>query len=116
MDLSMIQQLVAQFGIDAGLYGTAVVLALGLRFARAYWQWCDDAHTLGSGLLLGLGGAALFLTMTPRPWQAVVLQGISLSVVVLLGERVLRAQAGKFGLPHDNEWVDDPKPPQGGGS
>lgn len=111
MEFSQIQELLQHFGLDAGLYGTAVVLAIGLRFARAYWRWCDDPHTLGVGALLGLGGAGLFLTMTPRPWQAVVLQGLSLSVVVLLGERMLRAQAGKFGLPHDNEWADDHQPP-----
>lgn len=110
MDLSMFQDLLAKFGLDAGLYGTAVALALTLRFARAYWKWCDDGHTFGVGSVLGLGGAALFLTMTPRPWQGVLLQGISLTVVVLLGERLLRSQAGKFGLPHDNEWTDDHQP------
>lgn len=110
MDLTPITQLLQTFGLDVGMYGTAVALAFALRFARAYWRWCDDPHTLILGLVAGLGGAALVLTLEHRPWQIVVLQGLSLSVVVLLGERALRSQAGKFGLPADNEWADDPAP------
>jgi hypothetical protein len=107
VDLSVLQDIIKAAGLDVALYGTAGVLALALRFARAYWRWADDPHTLALAVGLGLVGAALVLTVEHRAWQIVVMQGISLSVVVLVGERVLRSQAGKFGLPADNEWTDD---------
>lgn len=97
--------------LDASLYGVAVLLSIGLRFIRAAFLWADDPHTLGAAAALGGIGVLLVLTTEPRPWQAIALQGVSLTVAVLIGERVLRGMASKVPwLPKDNELVK----PQGG--
>lgn len=102
-----IQAILKQFtALDAALYGSVPVLAVLLRFGRAYWRWFDDPHTLGAGVLLGLLGAVLGLTASHHAWQFIVGQALSLGVAVLLAERVLRGMAGKLYLPRDNEYAD----------
>lgn len=106
MDLTAVTDLLKNFGLDAGLYGTAVVLGLLLRYCRASWVFFDDPHTLAAGVAFGLVGAALVLTLEHRAWQTVVLQGLTLGVAVLIVERTLRAMGGKIpALPADNAWV-----------
>lgn len=112
MDFAPIQEAVKAFGLDAGLYAIGVVLAVLLRFGRASWRWFDDPHTYLAGILFGLGGAALVLTQEHRAWQAVVIQGLTLGVVVLIGERTLRKYGSKLGLPADNQYVTPDNPPQ----
>lgn len=100
-------------GLDASLYSAALISALLLRFARAYWKWCNGGHTLGLAIAEGAVGSYLVLSLQHSPWQAIAMQGLGLSVCVLVAERVLRGLAGKVpGLPADNEWVTPPATPQ----
>lgn len=109
MDLNELQNALKQFtGLDAALYGFVIPLALAIRFARAYWTWCDDAHTLAAGVALGIAGAVLHLTLTATAWQLIAMQSLSLSIAILIAERALRAMAGKLWLPRDNEYIKLP--------
>lgn len=100
-----LDEVVKVVGLDVGLIGLAVTLSLLLRLGRASWVWFNDPHTLLAGLLFGIAGAALKLSMGSHVWQEIALQGIALGVVVLVGERILRKLSGKFGLPADNAYV-----------
>lgn len=91
--------------LEAGLYGLAIAFAILLRLGRAALKWFNGGHTLVVGILVGLFGATLKLA-AHHSWTEVIEQGFFMSVVVLIGERVLRAGGGKIpGLPKDNEWV-----------
>lgn len=104
----ILEQLKQFSGLDASLYGASVALAVLLRFARAYWKWCDDPHTLAVAVVLGVVGAIFNLSAGASTWQFIGMQALSLSVAVLMVEFGLRklAETGKVPfLPKDNEFV-----------
>lgn len=118
MDVNAIIEGVKQLNlIDASLYGTAFGLGVLLRLARAAWFHFGDSATGAAAIGLGVLGACLQLTMTPHPWQFIVLQSLMLGGVVALVELALRSAADSNipilnKLPSDNAWVK--KPPTSG--
>lgn len=92
-------------GLDAGLLALAVTLALLLRVARGMIHWVGEKWTFFVGLGLGVLGAILKMA-EHESWRVTVTNAVVLTVVVLVGQKILQASAEKVGwLPRDNEWL-----------
>lgn len=93
------------FGLTPALAGTALALAVLLRYARGMLHWVTSEWTYALAILLGAGGAWLE-AVSGQPWQATAKTATSLACVVLVGQKVLE-KAAEFvpWLPKDNEWV-----------
>lgn len=92
-------------GLDAALWGVAVVLAVILRLARGMIHWVGDRWTFGVAVgLAGLG--AVLKAAHGDPWQTTVLNSLGLLAAVLLLQFALQIAAEKIGwIPKDNEWL-----------
>lgn len=92
-------------GLDAALWGTAIVLAIILRLARGMIHWVGDRWTFGVAVGLALLGAFLKKAHGDS-WQVVGLNSLGLLAAVLLLQFALQVAAEKIGwIPKDNEWL-----------
>ena len=96
------RQLIQQFtGLDASLYGIAVVIAVLIRFFRAYWYGYGNRATLLSAIVFGGFGSAIGVSGDHvHDWRFIIIQALSLAAAVLIAEQVLRKVPG---LPHDDQ-------------
>ena len=98
------------------LYGTALVLGILLRAARASFARIGTGATYLFGVGLGMLGAVLEAA-SGDPWQATLRTGLALAAVVLLEQKALQMLADKFGWGMDNQWVKEkPATPTEGGT
>lgn len=92
-------------GLDPALLALAAILALLLRVARGMVHWVGERWTFGVGVGLGVLGSVLKMS-EHEPWRTTIFNAIALTVVVLVGQRILQAAAEKVAwLPRDNEWL-----------
>jgi len=97
--------LLALFGLNPATLGTALGLAVALRFGRGMLPWLNSAWTYASAVALGALGAWVE-AVQGQPPQAFAKTALGLFCVVLLGQKLLEglAEVASF-IPKDNEWV-----------
>ena len=104
-----IQEVLRQLNLAPSLYGTAIVLAILLRFGRGMIPGFGNPQTYLTAVGLGAVGAILE-TVEGDGWRDVTKTGLALTAVVLLLQRVLQALAEKVSwLPSDGQWVKSNK-------
>jgi hypothetical protein len=97
--------ILAAFGLTPALAGTALALAILLRYARGMLHWVTSEWTYVLAMLLGVVGA-LIETASGQPWQATTKTALALTCIVLIGQKLLETGAQYFAwLPKDNEWT-----------
>ena len=92
-------------GLDPGLFGVAIIMAVVLRFARGMIHWVGDGWTFGAAMLLAVTGAVLKMS-EHESWRITGFNFFGLLACVLLLQYGLGQIAAKWGfLPKDNEWL-----------
>lgn len=104
-----ILEILKSLNLAPGLYGTAIILAILLRFARGMVPGVGTPQTYYVALGLGAAGAVLEMAQGDA-WREIVKTGLSLAAVVLVLQKVLQMAAEKLPwLPTDGQWVKPPK-------
>lgn len=100
--------LLALFGLNIATAGTAIGLAVLLRFARGMVPKIGSATTYLAAIGLGLVGAWIEAAQGQPP-QMLAKTALGLTCVVLIGQKVVEgaAQFVPF-IPKDNEWIKKP--------
>lgn len=118
--MEAITEVLKSLNLAPALYGTALVLAVLLRYARASIPWMGSPQKYLTGIGLGLLGG-LLEAASGDAWQATVKTGLSLAACVVVGEKALEelAKTGKLPAwlcPPDNHFVKKPEAPTEGGA
>jgi hypothetical protein len=97
--------LLAAFGLSVATGGTALALAVLLRYARGMVPHVGSGITYLSAICAGTLGAVLEAA-SGQPWQATTKTALAMTCVVLLAQKGLEALAAVVPwLPKDNEWT-----------
>ncbi len=106
--MEQFKALLALVGLNPGTAGVAVVLAVLLRYARGMIRRIGSVTTYLSALALG-GLGAWLEAAEGQPPQAFARTALGLTVVVLVGQKLLE-RAAEFlpFIPKDNEWTVKP--------
>jgi hypothetical protein len=103
--MEQVVQLLALFGLDPALAGTALALGVILRYARGTLHWMTSELTYLAALLLGAFGAWLRMA-EGQPLRETAGTATALACVVLIMQKLLELLAAKVGfLPKDGEWT-----------
>lgn len=103
--MEQILEVLKAFGLTPALAGTALALAVLLRYARGMLHWVTSEWTYVLAVLLGVGGS-LMEAAAGQPWQATAKTATALACVVLLSQKALEKAAEVVPwLPKDNEWA-----------
>jgi hypothetical protein len=97
--------LLAAFGLSAASGGTALGLAILLRYARGMVPHIGSGITYLSAVAAGVLGAVLEAS-GGQPWKATSKTALAMICVILLGQKALEAAAQYVPfIPKDNEWT-----------
>ena len=103
--MDQILEVLKAFGLNPELAGTALVLAVLLRYARGMFHWVTSEWTYVLAVLLGIAGS-LIEAASGQPWQATAKTATALACTVLISQKLLEKAAGIVPwLPLDNEWT-----------
>jgi hypothetical protein len=95
--MEQILEVLRAFGLNPATAGTAVGLAIMLRYGRGMLRWLNSEWTYVAALLLGALGAMLE-AVSGQPWQATTKTGLAMFCVVMVLQKVLE-KAAAAGIP-----------------
>lgn len=104
--MEQVVEVMKAVGLPPAMAGTALVLALLIRFGRGMLHWMNSELTYLAAILFGVSGGFL-----EASGAEAVKVGLALTCALLILQKVLE-QAAKVvpWLPQDNEWVKVEKP------
>lgn len=95
----------AAFGLNGATGGTALALAVLLRYARGMVKGLGSGATYITAVAAGAVGAVLE-AVGGQPWQATTKTALAMTCIVLIGQKLLAVAAEAVPwLPKDNEWA-----------
>jgi len=110
--MELVNEALAGLGIPPVLVGTAVLLGIVLRFARAGVWWFGSGWMYVYALGLGILGGIVHAMKEKQASYDAVLTCLAMVAATLIVQRALQwaADSGKFPfLPRDNEWAKKPE-------
>jgi len=97
--------LLSVFGLNPGTAGTALALAILLRYARGMFVKFGSGQTYVTAVAAGALGALLEAS-GGIPWQVTTKTALAMTCVILLAQKGLESLAGVIPwIPKDNEWT-----------